>query len=108
MNLPYNIIIGGAVNGFVVEAGCKRFVFTSASELITDLRGYLENPDAKVNEYATKYHDVAPHVHPELSQAYPQTAGVLVRAIPAPRPFNHTEPQAVPTPEPEIPDPNMF
>jgi hypothetical protein len=55
VRLPYSISIEGVDNGYLVGVGCKRFVFTSRTELVKELSEYLDDPRGKMNEYASRF-----------------------------------------------------
>jgi len=42
-------------NGFIVKVGCGTFVFESATQLCSELAGYLNNPEKYQKEYESVY-----------------------------------------------------
>lgn len=86
MRLPYNVIIQGSANGFVVSVGCETFVFNSLPSLMTDLGGYLQNPEIKIMEYQEKYPAIlgerrdAPQLNPVQAMRNRLEGGVLAPA----------------------------
>ncbi len=39
-----NITITPALNGYIVQVGCKTIVFSSKNQLLLDLKSYLDDP----------------------------------------------------------------
>ena len=42
--------INAALNGFIIDVGCKKMVYTDISSLLKDLREYLKDWDKKEKE----------------------------------------------------------
>lgn len=49
------ITIQNAVNGYVVNVGCKMFVISSKDELLDALDKYLTNPEETEKRYREEY-----------------------------------------------------
>lgn len=46
-----NVKIKRVMNGFVVDVGCQTLVFEGAETLLSELKRYLDSPDATEREY---------------------------------------------------------
>uniref|UniRef100_A0A6M3LJQ4 Uncharacterized protein n=1 Tax=viral metagenome TaxID=1070528 RepID=A0A6M3LJQ4_9ZZZZ len=46
-----DVLIKPALNGFVVDVGCQRVVFTTVDELLVELGHYLRQPDETEQRY---------------------------------------------------------
>ena len=69
-----------AVNGYIVNVGCKTFVFTEVDGMIADLSGYLEDPQKMVQEYCSRYGEAALLGYEEANA--PQLQGTIRPANP--------------------------
>jgi len=50
--IPYDIMIRPTPNqGFIVEVGCVKVVYSGVSQLVRDLTVYLENPEDVEKQY---------------------------------------------------------
>ncbi len=75
MELPYNLQITGAVNGFIVHARCKTFVFNGPKNLLAELEHYFDDPGKCVKQWTELY----PELLNETIQdrPHPQMGGVI-------------------------------
>ena len=70
--IQYNIRIEPTVNdGFIVEVGCVRLVYTDKKDLVADLEAYLDNPERLEKEY----YNLDGSCQPEAEES-PQCLGV--------------------------------
>jgi hypothetical protein len=44
--------ISKVANGYMVNVGCKTFVFTSLSELLGDIENFYSNPEEIIKKYS--------------------------------------------------------
>lgn len=55
MDKVYNVRIIQAVNGAIVEVGCKTFVFNDFDLLLKELHDYLYDPKATTRKWAKTF-----------------------------------------------------
>jgi hypothetical protein len=55
VDIPYPVTIRGAVRGYVVQVGCREFVFENQEVMLADLGEYLDDPQAVVERYLERY-----------------------------------------------------
>ena len=75
------------LNGYIVEIGCQRLVFTSREELVRDINLYLEHPDGVEGNFL-KFSLNAQHLQPLTTEGEPPRSPV----------YGNIEPQPISTP----------
>lgn len=91
--VPFEIVIKPALNGYVCQVGCQTVVFEGRAQLLNTLARYLENPGGVQEEFTRNAVNPTLRVPPPppCCDSMPQACGTVADA----RNPNYSEPPLV-------------